>query len=407
MGNDMTTPIATPQVINDVIPRTQATAMANQVTFNTNWTANAASDVLVYSRAAAIPADDLTQLVSSSDYVVEFVGTYQTVRITFVTGRTAGDIVTISRDTPASRTNLYYNTNFTPDMLNQDFGILTLVDQQAQLYDIDLAPHYNTSCSYTDESDINIDTILPILAANQFWVKNASNTKIITATLTDSGGLPSSGPFVTYTADDAFPDAFDLGLLSNGVLGISVTGASATPYSISTSTSGYVLTSNGVGVAPTFQATTISASVPTGAMLPFGGTSAPSGYVVCDGTAISRTVFADLFAVIGTTWGAGNGTTTFNVPNMARSVAVGSGGSGSVTLGNSVGNTGGEETHTQTINEMPAHTHTFTTFSTSAAGATSTNVRVNSGSDVTGSTGGGTAFNIMQPSAVVLYIIKT
>ena len=64
--------------------------------------------------------------------------------------------------------------------------------------------------------------------------------------------------------------------------------------------------------------TTITPSlVPTGTILPFGGTTAPNGYLLCDGTAVSRTTYADLFAVIGTAYGIGDGSTTFNVPNGA------------------------------------------------------------------------------------------
>lgn len=54
---------------------------------------------------------------------------------------------------------------------------------------------------------------------------------------------------------------------------------------------------------------------PTGAMIPYAGASAPAGYLLCNGSAVSRTTYAALFAVIGTTYGSGDGSTTFNVPN--------------------------------------------------------------------------------------------
>lgn len=56
--------------------------------------------------------------------------------------------------------------------------------------------------------------------------------------------------------------------------------------------------------------------VPTGVILPFGGTSAPSGFLICDGSAVSRTTYANLFAVIGIRYGAGDGSTTFNIPKL-------------------------------------------------------------------------------------------
>ena len=56
-------------------------------------------------------------------------------------------------------------------------------------------------------------------------------------------------------------------------------------------------------------------SAPTGAVMAFAGSSAPEGWLVCDGSAVSRTTYADMFAVIGTTYGSGDGSTTFNLPN--------------------------------------------------------------------------------------------
>ena len=81
--------------------------------------------------------------------------------------------------------------------------------------------------------------------------------------------------------------------------------------------------------------------------------TAPEGYLLCNGRAVSRTTYADLFKVIGTTYGSGDGSTTFNVPNLQGRVAVGK---NSGTF-NTLGKTGGEESHTLTISEIPAHTH--------------------------------------------------
>lgn len=65
--------------------------------------------------------------------------------------------------------------------------------------------------------------------------------------------------------------------------------------------------------------------LPTGTMLPYAAAAAPSFFLACDGSAISRTTYAALFAVIGTTYGAGNGSTTFNLPDARGRVIVGSG----------------------------------------------------------------------------------
>lgn len=65
--------------------------------------------------------------------------------------------------------------------------------------------------------------------------------------------------------------------------------------------------------------------VPTGSVLPFAGPSAPSGWLLCDGSAVARAQYVELFALIGTTYGAGDGSTTFNVPDLRGRVAVGVG----------------------------------------------------------------------------------
>lgn len=62
---------------------------------------------------------------------------------------------------------------------------------------------------------------------------------------------------------------------------------------------------------------------PPGMIVPYGGAAAPAGWLLCDGSAVSRTAYADLFAVIGTTYGAGNGSTTFTLPDLRGRVAAG------------------------------------------------------------------------------------
>ena len=62
-----------------------------------------------------------------------------------------------------------------------------------------------------------------------------------------------------------------------------------------------------------------------GSMQIFAGSTVPDGYLLCDGSAVSRTTYADLFAVIGTTWGSGDGSTTFNIPDMREVAPVGVG----------------------------------------------------------------------------------
>lgn len=90
---------------------------------------------------------------------------------------------------------------------------------------------------------------------------------------------------------------------------------------------------------------------PAGIVMPFAGSTAPQGYLLCDGSAVDRTVYATLFAVIGTTYGAGDGSTTFNVPDISGRVVIGP------SQSHSLGSTGGSETVTLTESELPVHTH--------------------------------------------------
>lgn len=208
----------TNQTINDVLPLTQLVVSINgQTVFNTNWTAANATDIVVYARAAADAVDDETQLVDSSNYTVAFIGGSATVEVTFLSGRTIGDIITIMRDTPADRLNLYSNTNFIPAMLNQDTAILTLVDQQAQLVNQRLAPKYNNSVTLTDDQYPEIDLVLPLLEANQIWAKNNDNDEIIPYDVPASGGVaPKLATYLVQIASSEVPNAQAMGSLGAG-----------------------------------------------------------------------------------------------------------------------------------------------------------------------------------------------
>lgn len=90
----------------------------------------------------------------------------------------------------------------------------------------------------------------------------------------------------------------------------------STVTSFNTRTGAVTLTSGDVTTALGFTPATAASATPTGAVFDMATTTVPSGYLECDGTAISRTTYAALFAAIGTTWGSGNGTTTFNLPDF-------------------------------------------------------------------------------------------
>lgn len=173
---------------------------------------------------------------------------------------------------------------------------------------------------------------------------------------------------------------------------------------------------------------------PVGVLMPYAGASAPSGWLLCDGSAVSRTTYSGLWDVLrnGTSsspYGNGDGSTTFNVPDMRGRAPVGAG-TGTGLSARSRGDSFGTETHALSIAELASHTHTGTTGAGSAhnhtintattTGASSGAQRqTNSTSTLTtssesahthtftsDSTGSGTAHNNMQPSLVANYIIK-
>jgi microcystin-dependent protein len=177
--------------------------------------------------------------------------------------------------------------------------------------------------------------------------------------------------------------------------------------------------------------------VPTGTVLNFAGSSAPTGFLFCDGSAVSRTTYAALFAVIGSTYGAGDGSTTFNLPDTRGRTTIGAG-QGTGLTNRALAASGGEESHTQAIAELPAHSHTASqgththsdaghnhsiqsyTFAGASGGATNVvaggtttgtgyaSIQAASAGAITiANTGSGTPFNVMQPFVVLNKIIKT
>ena len=156
--------------------------------------------------------------------------------------------------------------------------------------------------------------------------------------------------------------------------------------------------------------------LPPGVIMAYGGTAAPGGWVLCDGAAISRTSFANLFSIVGTQFGIGDGSTTFNVPNLKGRTVVG------IDAGQAEfdvrGETGGAKTHTLTALEsgLRDHNHQHGTGILSMSGgenffdAAAGNVIKRNQEDVVANSGSlpaQNAHNNLQPYIALHYIIKT
>lgn len=160
--------------------------------------------------------------------------------------------------------------------------------------------------------------------------------------------------------------------------------------------------------------------VPTGTVLPFAGDTLPADYLMCDGSEVSRTQYAALYAAIGTIYGGGDGVTTFNLPDLRGRAPFGrddmggtaasrvtNTGTGNPNIdGTTLGAVGGADRHQLTIPQMPEHTHDYR-----HAGGVGSAVNVDDGSinlaiTPTSPTGGDEPHPQMPPAIILNYIIK-
>jgi microcystin-dependent protein len=180
--------------------------------------------------------------------------------------------------------------------------------------------------------------------------------------------------------------------------------------------------------------------ISAGTIVPFAGSSVPSGFILCDGSAVSRATYATLFGIIGTTYGPGDGSTTFNVPDLRGRVVAGKddmGGSAAGRLtsttispnGTTLGASGGQQTHALSTSEMPAHAHRVWSSDGGGSGSTvagfgSSSISTacglvpiggtdgyysnfNAGHAVMEDTGSSAAHNNVQPTLILNYVIAT
>lgn len=175
--------------------------------------------------------------------------------------------------------------------------------------------------------------------------------------------------------------------------------------------------------------------VPSGSLQTFAGATAPAGWLLCFGQEVSRTTYADLYAALSTTHGAGDGSTTFNLPDLRGRVPAGKDNMGGTSAnrlitnvaGGTLGANGGAESHQLTTAQLASHTHTQSSHTHSGAGTGGQIVQNGSGGSAANITTGGGGYTILgltsatpaiqsagsnashnntQPTIILNYIIK-
>jgi microcystin-dependent protein len=181
-------------------------------------------------------------------------------------------------------------------------------------------------------------------------------------------------------------------------------------YDLGTATWNELLEPSDLNEAGTLIQEYVDARMPSGVILPYPGTAAPSGWLLCNGLAYSRTTYAVLFGILGTRFGAGDGSTTFTLPDLRDRVPVGY--NAVSVVFNVLGKTGGSESHLLTEDELPIHSHPGTGRAGNVSAGSGLTVAAVQGSGSanawpTGDTGLNRAHNNLQPYIVLNYIIKT
>jgi microcystin-dependent protein len=172
--------------------------------------------------------------------------------------------------------------------------------------------------------------------------------------------------------------------------------------------------------------------IPTATIVPWSSASVPTGFLECNGQAVSRSTYSALFAIVASTYGGGDGSSTFNVPNLQDNVAVGKSGTkavastGGANTVTSTGNVGGSTANASlSTAQLASHSHPITTNAPSGTpgvsgqivqgyrpgyGGTGNTANAGSGtghSHNMSATFSGDATSVVQPYVTVMYIIKT
>lgn len=371
-----------------------------------------------------------TLLTLTTDYTVT-INANGTGSITIVTGTNvpstpdSNDSITIIGARNIERTTDFVTAgDLTAASLNEQLDALTIFDQQ-------ISERVDRSIQFPSYEPSGLSYTVPAVDSRKNkYLAFDGNGELTTTEGTTSNVIVSAYAQTLLDDADAASARATLGLGTISTLSsistsnIDDNAINATKLNISgNGTSGQYVTSDGDGSFSYTTPPSVS-SFASGMLMPYAGATAPSGWLLCYGQAISRTTYADLFAALGTTYGVGDGSTTFNLPDLRGRTIAGQddmGGASANRLtnqtggldGDTLGATGGAETHTLTTDQMPSHAHSgvLTGSSTGDRYQTTTSSSAprpitSTSSGSTGSTGGGQAHNNVQPTIILNYIIK-
>ena len=338
----------------------------------------ASSDLVVTTRVGT--AAEIV-LALTAGYTVSGVGATTGGEITLVAGDLAVDtILAIKRIRPITQTwDVRNQGSYLPERVENSADHIIMICQQ-------LAEGLTGTARLHETVDPSVvSSTLPLPTGGALLAWNAGGTAIENVTVGEIG----SGDSVTL------PDDYGVAIY-----------AAANVFTSRTLTAGAGISiTNGTGVSG--NPTITSTSPPTGSIVGYGAAAAPTGWLLCDGSVVSRTTYAALYAVIGTTWGVGDGSTTFNVPDSKGRFPIGYG-TGAGLTARALGAKGGEESHTITITELPSHSHDIPILTGSHADGSEACIEVGAqGLTPTAVAGGATAMAMLPPFWCQNYIIKT
>jgi len=336
--------VTVPNLVDET-PLDQYTATASQTDFNFTYMIFATADIKVYVNGVlktettdyVVKQSDGSAIVPADDLPMDGG------KVVFNSGLTLNDEVSLSRDIAIERLTGYSVAGaFRADVVNAEFTKIYAVQQQLER---DLARTVQLSASDAEGGSLT----LPSSRASKFLYFDASGDLTAAAGTTEVAVSAFMETVLDDTTAAAARTTLDAEQIINSLTAIT-TLQDADQISVADNSDSDNSKKITVANLETHLKTALSV-IPVGAVFPYAVNSAPSGFLECDGSAISRTTYADLFSAIGTTFGVGDGSTTFNIPDLRGEFIRG--------WDNGKGTDSGRSFGSSQTDEFESHTHTI------------------------------------------------